>query len=61
MTNEEKAREYDSLIGQYDKLAREVSLIQSKFDLSNEDTKKINELKGQMSQLERKANNLMTR
>jgi hypothetical protein len=61
MTNEEKARQYDSYINEYDKLAREVSLIQSKFDLSNEDTKKINELKGQMSQLERKANNLMTR
>jgi hypothetical protein len=61
MTNEEKAREYDSLIGQYDKLAREVSLIKSKFDLSTEDEKKVSTLKQQMSELERKANNLMTR
>lgn len=58
MTTEEKARTFDSLLLEHDKLSREVSLINSKFNLSFEDEKKIKELKKQMAEIQRKAANL---
>lgn len=57
-SREEKAKIFDSLLLEHDKLSREVSLIQSKFNLSKEDQMKINELKRQMDGLQRKAANL---
>lgn len=57
-SREEKARIFDSLLLEHDKLSREVSLIQSKFNLSREDQMKINELKRQMDGLQKKAANL---
>jgi hypothetical protein len=55
---EKRAAIFESLLLEHDKLSREVSLIQSKFDLTNEDNKKINELKRHMEELQRKAYNL---
>ena len=55
MEREKKAAMFDSLLTEHDKLSREVSLIQSKFDLSREDEKKIEELKKQMNALQMKA------
>jgi hypothetical protein len=52
---EKKAAMFDSLLLEHDKLSREVSLIQSKFDLTREDEKKIKELKKQMQELQNKA------
>lgn len=57
-TREQKAREFDALLLEHDKLSREVSLIQSKFNLSKEDEKKINDLKRQMNALQVRATNL---
>jgi hypothetical protein len=59
-TREQKAKMFESLLIEHDKLSREVSLIQSKFDLSKEDQKKINELKKEMDSIQRKAYNLGT-
>jgi hypothetical protein len=59
-TREQKAKMFESLLIEHDKLSREVSLIQSKFDLSKEDQKKINELKKEMDGIQRKAYNLGT-
>jgi small-conductance mechanosensitive channel len=55
---EKKAAMFDSLLLEHDKLSREVSLIQSKFDLTREDEKKIKELKKQMQELQNKATRL---
>jgi hypothetical protein len=55
MEREKKAAMFDSLLTEHDKLSREVSLIQSKFDLSREDEKKIEELKNQMNALQMRA------
>jgi hypothetical protein len=52
---EKKAAMFDSLLLEHDKLSREVSLIQSKFDLTREDEKKIKDLKKQMQDLQNKA------
>jgi len=57
-TREEKAKIFDSLLLEHDKLSREVSLINSKFNLSVEDEKKIKELKREMDAIQRKAANL---
>lgn len=57
-TREEKARIFDSLLLEHDKLSREVSLISSKFNLSIEDERKIKELKKQMDVIQRKAASL---
>lgn len=57
-TREEKAKIFDSLLLEHDKLSREVSLINSKFNLSIEDERKIKELKRQMDAIQRKAANL---
>lgn len=58
MSNEEKAKFYDQLLIEHDKKVREVSLIQSKFDLTKEDEKKIKELKSEMTEIQRKASSL---
>ena len=55
MTRDEKAKKFNSLLLEHDKLSREVSVIQSKFDLTAEDTKKIKELKAKMNDLQRQA------
>lgn len=57
-TREEKAKIFDSLLLEHDKLSREVSLINSKFNLSAEDEKRIKELKREMDAIQRKAANL---
>ena len=49
---------FDSLLLEHDKLSRQLSLIQSKFDLTREDEKKIEELKKEMNLLQRKAASL---
>lgn len=58
MTNDEKARLYDKLLIEYDQKAREVSLIKSRFDLTTEDNKKIDDLQKEMVELQRKAMSL---
>ena len=55
MTRDEKAKKFNLLLLEHDKLSREVSVIQSKFDLTAEDTKKIKELKAKMNDLQRQA------
>lgn len=55
MEREKKAQVFESLLLEHDKLSREVSMIQSKFDLTREDEKKIDELKKQMMDLQMKA------
>ena len=57
-TREEKAKAFDALLLEHDKLSREVSLINSKFNLSAEDERKIKDLKRQMDAIQRKAANL---
>ncbi len=57
-TREEKAKAFDALLLEHDKLSREVSLINSKFNLSTEDERKIKDLKRQMDAIQRKAANL---
>jgi hypothetical protein len=58
MSNEDKAKLYDKFLLEYDEKARQVSLIKSKFDLSREDQKKIDELQREMDNLQRKAMSL---
>lgn len=55
MNREKKAQVFESLLLEHDKLSREVSILQSKFDLSREDEKKIDDLKNQMHALQMKA------
>lgn len=58
MTNEQKAVEYDRLLREHDKKSTEVSGLQNKIDQTREDKIKIKELKMEMAQIQRKANNL---
>lgn len=58
MTNEDKGREFDRLLQEFDMKAREVSLIKSKFDLSKEDNEKIKKLEKEMDLIQRKAHGL---
>jgi hypothetical protein len=58
MNTEEKAQLYDRLLREYDEKARQVSLINSKFDLSKEDEKQIDSLRKEMNDLQRKAMSL---
>jgi cell shape-determining protein MreC len=58
MDNAQKAKFYDQLLREYDEIARQVSLINSKFDLSKEDQKQIESLKKEMDLLQRKAMSL---
>lgn len=55
MTNAEKASYYDQLLKEHDEKARQVSLIQSKFDLTRDDENTIKKLKEEMVDLQRKA------
>jgi len=55
MSREKKAQMFDQLLIEHDKLSREVSILQSKFDLTREDQKKIESLKKEMDLLQRKA------
>jgi len=55
MTTEEKAKKFDQLLLEHDKLSRELSIINSKFDLTNDDNKKIKELKFKMDSLQKQA------
>jgi hypothetical protein len=55
MSREKKAQMFDQLLTEHDKLSREVSVLQSKFDLTREDQKKIESLKKEMDLLQRKA------
>jgi trehalose-6-phosphate synthase len=58
MNTQEKAKLYDQLLAEYDEKARQVSLIRSRFDLTREDEKQIEQLKKEMSEIERRANSL---
>ena len=58
MTNEQKASEYDRLLREHDKKSTEVSGLQNKIDQTREDKETIKELKMEMAQIQRKANNL---
>lgn len=58
MTNDEKAAEYDRLLREHDKKSTEVSGLQNKIDQTREDKLKIKELKIEMAQIQKKANNL---
>jgi hypothetical protein len=58
MDNQAKAKLYDQLLAEHDVKAREVSLIQSKFDLTREDEQKIKQLKNEMVEIQRKAMSL---
>jgi len=58
MSREKKAAMFDALLLEHDKLSREVSVLQAKFDLTREDEKKIEYLKREMDLLQRKAANL---
>jgi len=58
MTNEEKGRYYDELLREHDKKATEVSNLQNKIDQTREDQERIKQLKLEMAQIQRKANNL---
>ena len=55
LSNDEKAKAYDRLLMEHDEKARQVSLIQSKFDLSREDNDNIKTLKREMDLIQRKA------
>lgn len=58
MTNEQKAAEYDRLLREHDKKSTKVSSLQNKIDQTREDKEMIKELKMEMAQIQRKANNL---
>lgn len=58
MNREKKAQMFESLLLEHDKLSREVSILQAKFDLTREDEKKIESLKKEMNLLQRKAASL---
>ncbi len=58
MNNETKAKMYDQLLAEHDSKAREISLIKSKFDLTREDHKKIEILKKEMDEIQKKATQL---
>jgi len=57
-TREEKAKIFDKLLLEHDKLSREVSILNSKFDLTREDENKIKTLKKEMDAIQRKAADL---
>ena len=52
---EQKEKQFNSLLLEHDKLTREVSLIESNFNLTPEDHKRIKELKEEMIKLQRLA------
>lgn len=61
MTNDErekKAKLYEAYLLEYDKLAREVSVIESTIDPTVKDKERINVLKREMVDIEKRAFNL---
>lgn len=58
MTLDEKAKLYDQLLLEHDILARKVSELQGKFDLTVDDKKKIDKIKKEMFEIETRANSL---
>ena len=58
MNNETKAKYYDQPLREYDVKAREVSVIEGKFDLERADHLKIKELKKEMAAIQHKASTL---
>jgi cell shape-determining protein MreC len=58
MDNQQKANLYEQFLREYDEKARQVSLINSKFDLTKEDQKEIESLKKEMSVIKQKATSL---
>lgn len=58
MDNQQKANLYEQLLREYDEKARQVSFINSKFDLTKEDHKEIESLKKEMSVIKQKAMSL---
>lgn len=58
MNTEQKAKAFDALLIEHDKLARQVSLIESNFNLTTEDHKKIKQLKEEMIKVQRQAASL---
>jgi small-conductance mechanosensitive channel len=57
-TREEKAKIFNSLLLENDKLSMQISSIQSKIDLSSDDEKKIKELKQKMFEIQKKVEKL---
>ena len=55
---EQKAKMFNALLLKHDELARQVSLIESNFNLTNEDIKKIKQLKEEMVKVQREAASL---
>jgi hypothetical protein len=58
MDNQQKANLYEQFLREYDEKARQVSFINSKFDLTKEDQKEIESLKKEMSVIRQKAASL---
>ena len=58
MNNEQKAKIYDQILREHDEMARQVSTIKNKFDLTREDEKQMESLKKEMDLLQRKAMSL---
>jgi hypothetical protein len=58
MNNEQKAKIYDQILREHDEMARQVSAIKNKFDLTREDEKQMESLKKEMDLLQRKAMSL---
>ena len=52
---EQKAKQFDNLLLEHDKLARQVSLMESNFNLTSEDHKKVKQLKEEMMKIQRQA------
>ncbi len=48
MNNEQKAKIYDQILREHDEMARQVSAIKNKFDLTREDEKQMESLKKEM-------------
>jgi hypothetical protein len=58
MNTEQKAKAFDALLTEHDKLTREVSLIESNFNLTTEDHRKVKQLKEEMVKVQRQAASL---
>ena len=58
-TREELARQYDSLLIEYDKKARQVSVLEAEFDMTNEQKQEVKTVKSEMNALMRRAEGLV--